>query len=224
MPKLSIITNFGCNFNCPYCIIKQTNAIIPETTVEGLTKLPDAVNHFGIDSISISGGGDPLYHLTEHYDWWNAMFQSTKHPYFPVEIHTHHIPTFDPIFRGRSISRIVYHASSIEDLFRIHDLYPRNIGRSIRVVFVVTQNITEDDIKFISKFVEHSDAIDQLSFRQLVDKDFNPFYYHDQLLKKGHEEGKWYYIQQKDYNYYYVEGKVYSKYSDLVRGINSIDY
>lgn len=224
MAKLSIITNFGCKFNCPYCIVKQTNAVIPNTSVEGLSRLQEAAKHFGIDSISISGGGDPLYRIKDHYDWWNALFQETEKLNSPVEIHTHQLPQLDRIFFRKKISRVVYHADRIEDLFKIHNLFPYNIGNTIRVVFVVDQNMTEDDIKFISKFVECSGAIDELSFRQMVDKDFNPFYYHDQLLKKGHQEGKWHYIEQKDYNYYYVEGKVYSKYSDLVKGINSIDY
>ena len=30
---LSIITNFGCHYNCPYCIVKNNNLHIPKTTL-----------------------------------------------------------------------------------------------------------------------------------------------------------------------------------------------
>ena len=33
---LSIITNFGCHYSCPYCIVKENNLKIPKTTIGGL--------------------------------------------------------------------------------------------------------------------------------------------------------------------------------------------
>jgi uncharacterized protein YegL len=36
---LSVITNFGCHYTCPYCIVKNNNLNIPITTIEGLTML-----------------------------------------------------------------------------------------------------------------------------------------------------------------------------------------
>ena len=34
---LSIITNFECHYNCPYCIVKNNNLHIPKTTLHGLS-------------------------------------------------------------------------------------------------------------------------------------------------------------------------------------------
>ena len=57
---LSIITNFGCHYTCPYCIVKENNLHIPRTTIEGLAKLKDAIIEHNCNWVSISGGGDPL--------------------------------------------------------------------------------------------------------------------------------------------------------------------
>lgn len=36
---ISIITNFGCHYTCPYCIVKNNNLDIPRTTINGLDSL-----------------------------------------------------------------------------------------------------------------------------------------------------------------------------------------
>ena len=32
---LSVITNFGCHYSCPYCIVKNNHLNIPKTTIHG---------------------------------------------------------------------------------------------------------------------------------------------------------------------------------------------
>ena len=39
MKYMSVITNFGCHYKCPYCIVKENNLHIPKTTVAGLDNL-----------------------------------------------------------------------------------------------------------------------------------------------------------------------------------------
>lgn len=36
MKYMSVITNFGCHYKCPYCIVKENNLHIPKTTLAGL--------------------------------------------------------------------------------------------------------------------------------------------------------------------------------------------
>lgn len=42
MRYMSIITNFGCHYKCPYCIVKENNLHIPRTTLAGLDNLEEA--------------------------------------------------------------------------------------------------------------------------------------------------------------------------------------
>lgn len=72
---LSIITNFGCHYTCPYCIVKENNLKIPKTTIKGLHKLLPDINKYCCDIISVSGGGDPLHNYEENKDWWDVLFK-----------------------------------------------------------------------------------------------------------------------------------------------------
>lgn len=97
MKYMSVITNFGCHYKCPYCIVKENNLHIPKTTVAGLDNLREALKVNGCNIISISGGGDPLHEYDKHIEWYRKFFGITKshRVYFddreqsiPVEMHT----------------------------------------------------------------------------------------------------------------------------------------
>lgn len=210
---LSILTNFGCHFECPYCVVKNCGIDIPKTTVEGLQGLQEAIDKYGCNWISVSGGGDPFYKLEEHIDWWNALFEILdERDDVNLELHTSYLPDeFDddasPYWPFR---RVVYHCRNISDLFKI-----KRFGNQIvRVVFVVTETATEEKINDIAAIVKYHPEIDELSFRQMVDKDFQTTHYCEEYLKAGHQD-KWWYIEQCDYNLYYVENRVERRYEDF---------
>ena len=85
----------------------------------------------------------------------------------------------------------------------------------MRVVFVVTAELTKEDIASISNMVHRSQNIDELSFRQMVDGNYQTMDYNLDYLKLGHEKGLWHYIEQKDYNIYYAENRIYTKFSEI---------
>ena len=206
---LSIITNFGCHYTCPYCIVKNNDIKVPKTTVEGLKNLENCCNKNDIDVVSISGGGDPLYQWRKHTDWWSEMLRLVD-TNRKVEIHTSYI---DYDFVNKYLisgDRIVYHLNSVEQLSKIK----RVRKEIIRIVFVITDDMIERDLYTISEFVKNSSSIDELSFRQRVDKDYQLSYHLHDVLTKRHKKD-WYYITQGDYNLYYVEGKTYTQYKDL---------
>lgn len=100
MKYMSVITNFGCHYKCPYCIVKENNLHIPRTTLSGLDNLEEALKENNCDIISISGGGDPLHEYEKHIDWYrkffgiaherNVFFNGSVRP-IPVEMHTSYI-------------------------------------------------------------------------------------------------------------------------------------
>lgn len=114
------------------------------------------------------------------------------------------------LFPYSMFSRIVYHVHNIGELKKI----TRACDEIVRVVFVVDDSMTEDDINAIADFVEESDQIDELSFRQRVDENYESTYHLHDFLKAGHQE-RWWYIEQCDYNTYYHNGKLYTKYTDI---------
>nr|DAS29392.1 MAG TPA: 7-carboxy-7-deazaguanine synthase [Caudoviricetes sp.] len=201
---ISVITNFGCHYTCPYCIVKNNNLQILKSTIEGLDGLGKEIRRNNCNWVSISGGGDPLWELEKHYDWYKKFFDITLKK-VKIELHTSMVGVKDapyPYF-----DRVVYHLHDFEQLKSIR----RSMSEIIRVVFVVTENFTEDLINRIAVYCHNSDEIDELSFRQMVDNHYQETDYCKDYLKAGHQK-LWWYIEQNDYNLYYCENNVYTEY------------
>lgn len=112
---ISIITNFGCHYTCPYCIVKNNNLDIPKTTINGLDSLWLEIVRNQCNWVSLSGGGDPLWHYSEHNDWYDKFFEITED--LNIELHTSL-----PNVAGApydAFDRVVYHLHSLEQLCSI---------------------------------------------------------------------------------------------------------
>ena len=56
------------------------------------------------------------------------------------------------------------------------------------MVFVVTENFTEDFINKIAVYCSNSNTIDELSFRQMVDEHYQATNYCKEYLENGHQK------------------------------------
>ena len=204
---LSIITNFGCHFDCPYCVTKETGIKVPPTTIEGLDGLTDAVKQVGANIVSISGGGDPMHNYPDHTDYYDKLFNWSYDNHIPLELHTSYIS--DRLPYGQ-FYRVVYHCRQPKDLYYIK----KQMYEKIRAVYVVTPTMTRRLIDAIETIVRFHPDITELSFRQMIDKNYQPTYYCHDYLKEGHKN-RWWYIEQADYNTYYVNGKIYNSFADI---------
>lgn len=208
---LSIITNFGCHGRCPYCIVRENGIKVPKSTIGGLDKLEDAIKMTGANIVSISGGGDPLYRYSDNPlvpMYLGMVMAICIKAGIPMEMHTSYTESEFPY---HFCKRVVYHLQSVEDLENV----VRRGAEIVRVVFVATEKLSREEINRISDFVRCSDQIDELSFRQMVNDRYETEYYNDDFLKAGHNKGLWHYIRQKDYNIYYAENRIYTKFSEI---------
>jgi len=213
---LSIITNFGCHFTCPYCLTKNTGINIPKTTIDGLESLPLFTNEYGVDIVSVSGGGDPLhgyYTRSYSYYWYKRLFNILSKLGIKFELHTSYIDSDFYRIHGKDCYRVVYHLHDYKQLESIK----RYADEIVRVVFVVTEDMTKEDIDKIADYCKNSDVIEELSFRQMIDKNYQTTFYHYDYLKKYHK-ARWYYIEQGDYNLYYCENKTFTRFEDMRGG------
>lgn len=211
---LSIITNFGCHGKCPYCITKTNNIAVPKTTIDGLKNLYrylHLVRKYNI--VSVSGGGDPLFQYEKNVEWYRTLFKILDG--IPLEMHTSYM-TDETTFPFYDCKRVVYHPNSFSQLQHIH----RTGNEKVRVVYVVTEDFTFETIMNIALFVSQSKDIDELSFRQLVKPDYETTDYWQDFLELGHKK-LWYYIKQCDYNDYYAENKIYYRFSDIGKEVES---
>ena len=215
----SIITNFGCHYKCPYCITKQTGMHLPETDALAVSKtLRGLLEDDRIESLSFSGGGDPMHGITTDKTRaaWYAMTQEICY-WHNVETEMHD----DDVMRLlRGFDRVVYHCRTVDDLDRVNKAFPHHkriygYGTAIRVVFVVTKETTINAVEEIAKAFRGCLDVDELTFRQMVDGNFVPDGTLRDYLLDGHRDGRWHYTEQGDYNRYIVNDKAYDRFEDI---------
>ena len=214
---LSIITNFGCYYSCPECIVRNNKLkMTPTEEYSSYMQLEHVLKNECNDCnwVSVSGGGDPLYHWWEHQAWWTGFFSVCKELGRKIELHTSYYD-FDHddgilMFPFERFDRVVYHLHCAEELYRIH----RRGKEIVRAVFVVDDSMDEYEVSKISVIVQESDDIDELTFRQYVDENYKETYHLHDLLLAGHKKA-WWYVTQCDYNTYYHNGKLFTKYTDI---------
>lgn len=214
---LSIITNFGCHYSCLECIVRNNKLkMTPTGEYSSYAQLWHVLHNEYKDCnwVSVSGGGDPLYHWWEHQVWWYGFFKMCQRAGRKTELHTSYFDMEDDaqivLFPFDKFDRVVYHLHEPEELDSVH-----RVGNEIvRVIFVVDDDMTEDEINGIADYVETSDEIDELTFRQRVDENFKETYHLHDFLKAGHQK-RWWYVEQCDYNTYYHNGKLFTKYTDI---------
>lgn len=207
---LSIITNFGCHGKCPYCIVRENGIRVPKTSIGSLTALSDAIDQTGATIVSVSGGGDPLHRYETDISsivYYKNLLDILYTKGIPLEMHTSY---FDSTFPFGECARVVYHLLDPRDITKIR----RRKNEIVRVVFVATHWLDTYTIDWIANYVRASDQIDELSFRQMVDNNYEAQHYNEEHLEKYHGI-KWHYIKQADYNLYFVEGKIYTHFKDI---------
>jgi organic radical activating enzyme len=189
---ISIITNFGCNSNCWYCIWKGH----PDRDVKIDTdwgKLKDFLAaHKHLKKVSISGGGDPLYNFDKNYEWWKRLFKCCSILDLKIDIHTRE-KLYDSYF-WKKINKVVISSDKL-NLDRDYLLYLL-IHTKLRISHVVTPYTTEEVVKEYIKFSNRYNC--QLTFKELAKYKDNGRY--KELKKKFHDV---YFLDDCDYNIYY---------------------
>lgn len=180
----------------------------------GLDNLTKEIIENNCNWVSLSGGGDHLYNWTAHKDWYDKLYNILPQ-HIKIELHTSYINGHlnDQNFPFDAFDRVVYHVKTtdLNELIKIK----RHGNEIVRIVMIATEKLKTEDFIKMSRFVEMSSDIDELSFRQLVNSNYETQYYNHELLSWGHRHELWHYIEQNDYNLYYAENKVSFKYEDF---------
>lgn len=195
----SIITNFGCDEGCRYCIWKQHELrdIYTSYVSTDWQLLFDYLNENKIKKLSVSGGGDPLYKLEENKLWWAKLFRICQRLQIDIDLHTAKIIT-DYLFL-ENFNKIVIHFNA--DKFNNISLIKRYTNK-IRIVFVVDGSY---DIGEICKYAGHCIKHDyQLSFRELCGKKNEKIQNIENYIIKNQRKLKCKFIEQADYNHYFM--------------------
>lgn len=214
---LSILTNFGCHFSCSYCVYKNNQINIPFTAHNtfGWDQLEEELKKHQGEEVSISGGGDPLYNYDEKQEnklFYHKLFELLDKYDCTLEMHTSILSSSFPYNKCK---RVVFHFSmptQINMLYWRHSLI--KLPDNVRVVYVVQPHYTKYIINQIVQQVKSNEEINELSFRQMINANGtadNTLY---DYLKAGHMKD-WYYIEQCDYNEYFVQDHIEREYLSI---------
>ncbi len=88
MKNFSIITDFGCPFDCSFCVTKSQKTrktfSFEESLFDELSK-----QTIGYERISVSGGGEPLFvHNEDIKSFYEGLFIFSKKMNIPIHVHT----------------------------------------------------------------------------------------------------------------------------------------
>jgi hypothetical protein len=217
----SVITNFGCDKNCWYCIWKQH----PMCTVQAKTdfdNLQRALAMVGLFqaaqqkqvTVSISGGGEPLYQFPKHQDWFEDFFRLANLFELYTSLHTGAWKIAHNSWLMEKFDEYVLHFSSSE-FYNIHDntrmLQRMRMKIPIRLAFVLTSEWTCEMIKHAVAIAQHTLNC-KISFRELwaVKDEVRP-----EVLELVKDVQGIYsqarYVTQADYNLYYMpDNRIYN--------------
>lgn len=221
----SIITNFGCDRNCPYCISKIGKHGIPYTSLsETLDSLISIAKTGEMTSLSVSGGGDPLFSITTeaarvYWYWFITSFCKLHN--IKSKIHTSYFTNLSQTQKDiiSKFDLISYHLFDVRDVRCVEKIKKE----CVRVVFVVTPDFTKQKIDEIKEAVSDNGNIDQLTFRQYVSNDYVPVRVCEDYLEQGYYQNYWKYVRQGDYNNYIINNKLYFRFQDILSDENFRD-
>jgi len=190
--NISIITNFGCQTNCWYCIWE--NHPLKDIQLNIDWNLMDKFfDTFKKDKVSISGGGDCLYNYETYKDtFWDILFAKCKERNIKVDVHSREKFYNDAFWRN--VNRCVLSSDIFEedvDYFNYLIKFTK-----VRIVHVVTKNTTEENLIKYKNFSKINNC--QFTLKELVGYDDNGNY--SRFKNKFPEL---FYLDSGDYNIYY---------------------
>jgi organic radical activating enzyme len=166
----TVITNFGCDCHCKYCITKYhpilQNAVTDKSKIDW-DYLEKCIASSEAPTVNLSGGGDPFYHWQENIDFYNRMYELATKYGKQLDIHTRILPTDMGLiqkFRKIVLSIESYDTKAMEQLrMMLHEIEKTT---KLRVINVLNERMTtEDCLTYINKM--HDIGVKQVTFRQM---------------------------------------------------------
>lgn len=187
---ISIITNFGCDEDCWYCIWKNHRLKSANETTDWLK-----LSHFikGHKKVSVSGGGDPLFKYQENGIWWDTLFEICDSHKTVVDVHTR-VKLYDFSFWKR-INKVSFSCDNPKKDFAFLSYLSELVN--LRIVHCVTAKTTDSFVFELLKIQNQLKC--QLTLKQLVG--YND---HQQYLRLKLKFPDVMFLDKGDYNEYFM--------------------
>lgn len=201
----TIITNFGCNNKCKYCISKYHPILQNNITLEDSIDweyLEECIKNTSSPKVNLSGGGDPFYEYEKHLDFYKRVYEICKKHGKLMDIHTRIIPDNNELI---SLFNKIALSVEFNDEKALKNLKERYYEISkltkIRVIQVVNSNLSKELCQeYIDKIKSY--GISQVTFRQMFGN--KKAYEHFKYLEKQIDEQEGvFFLKDGEYHEYY---------------------
>jgi hypothetical protein len=167
----TIITNFGCDQRCKYCISKHHPILQNQKTDVSKIDwvyLEKCVSESNAPTINLSGGGDPFYGYKDNFYFFNKVYDIGRAYGKRLDVHTRIIPDKSsqlvPLFRKIALS------IEKDDQFMINRLrimlpYIEE-STKVRVINVLNERMSKDDCLAYIETMKGI-GVKQITFRQM---------------------------------------------------------
>ena len=168
---ISIITSFGCPYDCWYCIMKQHTLYKYDKGLDLIKIQQFLTDNKDTSELSISGGGDPLYNFEKHKSFYHDFLFPTvakigMSNMDGIDVHTR-IPLMIKDFWkhiNRCVFSIDFKNESIKNEFFIRWIHVNKLCK-LRLFHCVLPTTTDNDIERLIKLGKELEC--QVSIKQL---------------------------------------------------------
>ena len=169
----TVITNFGCNQNCKYCITKYHPILRGRVSLEediDWNHLEKCISETKASEVNLSGGGDPFFEWRKHRNFYFRIYEIAKRYRKNLAVHTRIIPLGDiellNLFSKFAITVEYYNEKSLLNLKHAMP-YFQGAGVGIRVIQVVDEKMTRDDCESYVRFLKTECSVPRITFREM---------------------------------------------------------
>lgn len=166
----TIITNFGCNNKCSYCISKHHPILQNRTTdIDNINwnYLEECIQKTNSPKVNLSGGGDPFYNYVDNINFYSNIYNISQRNNKLLDIHTRILPNdFELVMLFNKIALSVEY-NDTEAINNLNEKYKyiKNLT-NIRAIQVVNSKLTvQDCLNYINTMKDI--GIKQITFRQM---------------------------------------------------------
>lgn len=206
----TVITDFGCDQNCPYCITRLHPILAgSKTKIKNIDwgKLEKCISESSAPTINLSGGGDPLFGWRKHKIFFLKMKEIADKYGKSLDIHTRILPR-DPLFisffRKFAVSIEYTKPSTLRSLKTWYQKYAR--GKTlVRAIQVIDSKITDQELLDLVRYIKDECEIFQVTLRQMFGNKAASEHY-EELKKKfdGVWNGVMFLDDGEHHNYYFT--------------------
>lgn len=209
----SIVTNFGCDNNCYYCIWKK-HPLYKNDEKTDFEKLDKIISKYEGYKINISGGGDPLYNYNNNILWWTKVYDICIKYNKLYDVHTRIFEGHD--FLINTVNKIVLSFDNLEKSKPIIEAYLK-LNKKVRLTKVIQKNTTEKELYNVDKYSIENNC--EITFKKMSHCEDNLKYeffkenYFKNILKL--ENPNILFLDDGNYNIYYMpDNTIQTRYID----------